>query len=86
MKLELGDTYKVNDRKCTIVNNDICFFIGTVHIGMEKPMYVDVYDGKMELKCRHIDCLGKTCPSEFFKTSSLPLSKIFQNFTLNVIS
>ena len=44
-----------------------CVFINRVHEDMKKPMYVDVYNGMMEIKCRHIDCMGKTCPMSINK-------------------
>lgn len=56
MDLELGNTFIVNNKKCTYLNNDYCVFIKGVHHDMKNPMYVEIYNGIMEMRCLHRDC------------------------------
>lgn len=83
MNLELGNTIEINDRKCTILNNDTCFFIQNVHEDMKKPMFVDIHNGIMEIKCRHMECLGKTCPYPSIKLTKNEMNVIHHG-TMNV--
>jgi P4 family phage/plasmid primase-like protien len=62
MNLELGNTITVNNKKCTFLNNRDCVFIQKEHKGLEKPMFVEITNDIMEIRCRHDDCIGKTCP------------------------
>lgn len=62
LELDLGKTVEVSGRKCTILNNDKCIFTGKPHEDVEKPNFVEVYNGSMEIRCIHRDCMGKTFP------------------------
>lgn len=62
LELDLGGTIEVSGRKCTYLNNNNCVFIGKPHNGYEKTMFVEVHNGIMEIRCTHLDCIGKTFP------------------------
>jgi len=62
LELDLGGTIEVSGRKCTILNNDKCIFFGKSHDNFEKPMFINIHNGIMEIVCRHFDCIGKTFP------------------------
>lgn len=62
MNLEIGDTVTVNNKKCTYLNNTKCCFTNKIHKGIENPLYVEIHNEIMEIRCMHRNCIGKTCP------------------------
>lgn len=63
--LILGETTCVNDRNYyTTIKNKKCLIKGRVHPDMPTSMYVDIIDRFMAIKCRHIECYGKTYPCQ----------------------
>lgn len=83
MTLELGKTVKFGERICTTLKNDSCVFIEKPHTHMKKPMFVNVHNGLMEIQCRHLDCLGKTCPFPAIKLTKNEMN-IMHYGTMNV--
>ena len=65
MQLDLGEVRTFGERKCVALNNNICVFTGKPHPNMQNSMYVDIYDNRMDIKCRNMECMSKTfpCPS-----------------------
>ena len=63
--LELGESRTFGDRRCITLKNNICVFTGKPHVDMQNSMYVDIYDNRMDIKCRNMECMSKTypCPS-----------------------
>ncbi len=82
-QLIMGETRVVNDRKSITLHNDKCIFTGKPHSDMKSSMYIDIYDNKMDIKCRHETCLSKTFPFPAIKLSKQE-SKIVNYNTLNL--
>ena len=62
MDLDLGETIGVDGRKCTFLKNNICVFTNKPHLVMDDPMFVDIHNELMVIKCRHRECTGRTYP------------------------
>ena len=64
-QLIMGETVTFGERKCIELYNDKCVFTGKKHEDMENSCYIDINENKIDIKCRHIECLARTfpCPS-----------------------
>ena len=83
MDLELGKTIEVSGRKCTYLNNINCVFINKPHKGFDKTMFIEVRDGTMEMRCTHLDCIGKIYPCPSIRLTRNEMN-IMNHGTINV--
>src|SRR5437868_5036436 len=64
-KLILGEITKINDLyKVIPLKNTKCFMKNACHKDMQYPMYVDILENKMCVKCRCVECWNKIYPCE----------------------
>jgi P4 family phage/plasmid primase-like protien len=63
--LILGERKKVNDKMTYIeLHNKDCLIKGGKHNDMDISMYLDICSNLMTVKCKHLECFGKTYPCE----------------------
>lgn len=68
LELDLGRSFEVSGRKCTIINNNKCIFTEKPHEGFGNTMLVEVNEYEiMEIRCYHVDCMGKSFPNPSIK-------------------
>ncbi len=83
IELLMGEVKTYGDRKCIMLNNNICPFTKKPHLDMEKSLYVDIHDGCIDIKCRHFDCISKIHPCPSFKLNKKERNIVNYN-TLNL--
>src|SRR5437868_564842 len=85
-KLILGEITKINDLyKVIPLKNTKCFMKNACHKDMQYPMYVDILENKMCVKCRCVECWNKIYPCEHIILNNNEL-KIIINGDINVIN
>jgi P4 family phage/plasmid primase-like protien len=86
-KLILGETIVVNNKcRYTHLKNKQCLIKGAEHMDMPNSMYVEMIEKFVSLKCRHLECFGKTHPCEHILMNKNEMNIVFNgnvNITIN---
>ncbi len=78
-KLQIGEVKTFKDRQCIFLENEECVFIGKAHPDLKKSMYIDIYNGRMDMKCQHRDCIAKMHPHPSIKLNKQELNNVNYN-------
>ena len=79
MNLKLGKMQTFKDRQCVFLDNEECIFTGKPHSDLQKSMYVDIYNGCMDIKCHHRECISKIHPHPSIKLNRQEMNKVNYN-------
>ncbi len=77
--LQIGEVKTFKDRQCIFLENEECVFIGKAHPDLKKSMYIDIYNGRMDMKCQHRDCIAKMHPHPSIKLNRQELNNVNYN-------
>ena len=79
INLSLGKTQTFKDRQCIFLENENCIFTGKPHPDLQKSLYIDIYNGCMDIKCQHRDCISKIYPHPSIKLNRHEMNKVNYN-------